>query len=271
MKMSNPKAHRSIEIKELPKRFELTVGLTENAYGVFYVNKKDFYDITRLYTEQSPSGHKDSQEYYNAVKAMKSEEVAVDILSFLGTEAEWRLNNAHQRFDKRIADWALESLSVYKQLKEAVEATNFKEEQLVLLNDGRELEFSLCSYKKIESFHDIEFILSNSEEIGINSSNNLIEFAQNAASAKEVLLEQEESKKALVNFYKEYNIGKILTIPEKHRSNLEDFLLDSFSDHYKDVFGKRPRGIENEVERILQEESKEKLNEEEKVEEDLEI
>lgn len=109
-----------------------------------------------------------------------------------------------------------------------------------LLNNGDSVYFTPCTVeygKPIKSLDDVEYYLVHSQVLdGGGTIFDLSTSVVNADKAKEC---HEQSKKALLDFYKE-NIYPYKDIPYSERSEELKENYGMYSDWHKDIFGYRP-------------------------------
>lgn len=154
-----------------------------------------------------------------------------------------------------ISDWASKVLTTYNQIKTQIEESGYAKEQEVLLDSGEKLSLSLCSYGEIKSLDDVAYFLVNNEfSLFCSSSESLYTIASNIVNvdkAKELL---EQDKKNIFSYYQDEDIEQLLSLPLNNRSEKQEDALSFFSDWHKDVYGYRPRGLDNECQHLLDKE-----------------
>lgn len=151
-----------------------------------------------------------------------------------------------------ISDWANKVLETYNRIKTQIEESGYAKEQEVLLGSGEKLYLSLCSYGKIKSLDDVDFFLTGSEFV--DSSESLYAIAGNIVNEDKTRELIEKDKKSLFSYYKANNIDQLLSMPSDDRNDRQENTLSFFSDWYKDLYGRRPRGLNNKCQYQLDQE-----------------
>ena len=154
--------------------------------------------------------------------------------------------------DIEISDWASKVLATYNQIKTQIEESGYAKGQEILLNSGERLFLSLCSYGKIKSLNDVDFFLTDSEFI--DSSESLYAIAGNIVNADKARELLKQDKKNLFSYYQETDFEYILQMPYESLDDRQKDELSFFSDWHKDVYGYRPRGLDNECQHLLDKE-----------------
>ena len=151
-----------------------------------------------------------------------------------------------------ISDWANDVLTTYSQIKTQIEESGYAKEQEVLLGSGEKLYLSLCSYGEIKSLDNIVYFLVDNEfGLFCSSSESLYTIASNIINVdreKELL---EQDKKNIFSYYQDEDIEQLLSLPLNNRSEKQEDILSFFSDWHKDVYGYRPRGLDNKCQHQL--------------------
>lgn len=148
-----------------------------------------------------------------------------------------------------ISDWANDVLTTYSQIKTQIEESGYAKEQEVLLGSGEKLYLSLCSYGEIKSLDDVDFFLTGSEFV--DSSESLYAIASNIVNVDKTRELIEKDKKNIFSYYQDEDIEQLLSLPLNNRSEKQEDILSFFSDWYKDLYGYRPKGLDNECQHQL--------------------
>lgn len=160
-----------------------------------------------------------------------------------------------------ISGWADKVLATYNQIKDRIEKSGYAKEQEILLDSGKKLYLSLCSYEEIKSLDDVEYFLVHNEfNLFCSSSESLYTIACNIVNADKTRELLEKDKKSLFSYYQAENIEQLLSLPSEDRSESQENTLSSFSDRYKDVYGHRPNGLDNECQHFLDQEKNQNHN-----------
>ena len=148
-----------------------------------------------------------------------------------------------------LKSWADDFIRQYLKIDDQLVQTKLDHYQSIKLPGKEELHFSIESdYGEIHNFDDIDYFLVDSDNI--NSESTLSELVIDILDYDTTRISLNKSKDDILSFYQ----AKILPTMSLSKESLtpeqqED--LDLFSDWHKDLYGHRPRGLDNEVQRKI--------------------
>lgn len=151
-----------------------------------------------------------------------------------------------------LSEWARKVMDSYNIVADQIIKSGFANEQVISLPNGSKLGMTLCSYGEIKDLSDIDYYMTDSESI--DSDESLYKIAENIVNEEKTKELIKESKEKLFSFYQDEDIEYLMQRPYDLLSEKEIDTLSFFSDWHKDVYGHRPRGLDNECQyRLAQE------------------
>lgn len=153
---------------------------------------------------------------------------------------------------EELSSWAKKVIDNYNILADQITKSGFAKEQNISLSNGTNLRITLCSYGEIKDLSDIDYYMTNSEFI--DSDESLYRIAENIVNEEKTKESMKENKEKLFSFYQDEGIEFLLQTSYILLSEKDKDTLSLFSDWHKDVYGYRPRGLDNECQyRLVQE------------------
>jgi len=127
-------------------------------------------------------------------------------------------------------------------LLEKIKAADWGEITIQMKKSGHELYIKPMSQMchKIEDLSDIEYYLVDGSPILHMGSDSLDRLVNDLINYDQLLIELDDSKTKLKNFFDEYVVTEA---KDPNYKTYESENFGTYSDWHKDVFGYRPRGI----------------------------
>ena len=226
------------------KTWEFEIGLPNNLMCNYRICSLEFDSSPRFYCENNNTYDIETKELHSNINLQK-----INREDIHNAMADYIVNNP--KMFGSLYEWALVYVRTYECLKTNIELSDFSEEQYITLPSGKEVYFRLCTYAdKIGSFKDIDYYLTYDNNF--NSSESLSFLAANAVNMDAVEKQNQKSKEDLITYYQEKDTAELLETPHELLTEEDHDTLSFFSDWHKDVFGYRPRGLNNGVETYLE-------------------
>lgn len=151
-----------------------------------------------------------------------------------------------------LSEWARKVVDSHDMVADQIIKSGFVNEQTISLPNGSKLGMKLCSYGEIKDLSDIDYYITNSESI--DSEETLYQIAENIVNEEKIIEHIKEDKERIFSFYQDEDIEYLMQRPYGLLSEKEIDTLSFFSDWYKDLYGRRPKGVDNECQHLLDQE-----------------